>query len=194
MKRLGQITGKILRATLQNKQLSQSKTDLQNTSTPALGQRSLDVLEVYPEIEQFAIDFNLDNCMEKYIHIKSSLDGLKSRTVKLSELVNCYGEDNIVNWISAWLISVSAYMNFEISHQQSRTTSILILEELYMINLAEFSLFFKRLRKGQYGIFYGKFNGQTILMACSEFRMQRGKVISKMSEKEQMEILNINKL
>jgi hypothetical protein len=146
------------------------------------------VLKTYPNIELFAQDFNLDSCDERYIGIKTHLDGMESKTIKLRELSDCYGDENISNWIAAWLISISSYMNFEISTQQVRTTSLIILEELYMINIAEFTLFFKQLRKGKFGIFYGKFNGQTILMACKEFRLNRGNVLSGLPSDYQIQL------
>lgn len=77
-------------------------------------------------------------------------------------------------------------MNFEISTQQAKSTSMMILEELYMLNIAEFTFFFKQIRKGIFGIFYGKFNGQTILIACKEFRKNRGRILSDMNYDEQI--------
>ena len=163
--------------------------DSSNT-LPGLSKKSKLVLKSFPEIEMFAQNFNMNSCEERYIGIKTNLDGLQSKTIKLRELSDCYGDENICNWIAAWLISVSAYMNFEISSQQAKSTSMMILEELYMLNIAEYTLFFKQLRKGIFGIFYGKFNGQTILVACKEFRKNRGKILSNLSEKEQNEFAN----
>jgi hypothetical protein len=157
--------------------LSKSKTDL--------SKRSEGVLSLYSTAKDFAMQFNMDYCTSKYIAVKTNLDGIQTNTVKLRELSDCYGDENITNWISAWLIVLANKMDFQISPEQVGTTSILILEELYMINIAEFTLFFKKLLKGSYGIFYGKFNIQTILLACKEFRMQRGKVISKMGTEDQ---------
>ena len=105
--------------------------------------------------------------------IKTNIQGYQKKVVKLRELVECYGEKNICNWIAAWLVSLSSKMDFSIAPDQASLTSKLILEELYMINISEFSLFFKKLLKGQYGIFYGKFNMQTIILACKEFRKER---------------------
>jgi len=164
-----------------NAQLSKSKTDL--------NKRSEAVLNRFETAKDFAVQFNMDYCANKYIAIKTNYEGLMSNTVKLRELSDCYGDKNISNWIASWLVVLSSKMDFQISPEQAGTTSVLILEELYMINISEFSLFFKRLLKGDYGIFYGKFNIQTILMACKEFRMQRGFVLSKLSEEDQLKLL-----
>ena len=183
MKKIGEIT-KDLKVIPQKKQLGRLQTDLSITRRE-LSNKSKLVLKSFPEVERFAQEFNLDSCDERYISIKTNLDGLESKTINIRELSDCYGDENISNWIAAWLISVSAYMNFEISTQQARITSLLILEELYMINIAELTLFFKQLRKGRYGIFYGKFNGQTILVASKEFRMERGRVLAKLPSEQQ---------
>jgi hypothetical protein len=158
-------------------------------STTDLSKRSQSVLSRFKTAKDFAVEFNLDYCSSRYIAIKTNIDGIKSNTVKLRELSECYGDENIVNWIASWLVVLASKMDFSISPEQVGTTSILILEELYMINISEFSLFFKKLLKGHYGIFYGKFNMQTILIACKKYRSERGLIISKMTESEQKKIL-----
>lgn len=170
-----------MRAIPRNAQSSKSRTDLSNRSTA--------VLSHFKAAKEFAVQFNFDYCSSKYIAIKNNLDGLLTNTIKLRELSDCYGDKNIANWIASWLVVLSNKMDFSISPEQANTTSILILEELYMINIAEFSLFFKRLLKGDYGIFYGKFNIQTIILGCKEFRMQRGRVIAKMTSEEQSKLI-----
>jgi len=133
-----------------------------------LSKRSKAVLSRFKTAKDFAVEFNLDKCISLYINSKTNLDGIKANTVKLRELSDCYGDSNVSNWIAAWLVSISSKMDFQISSEQAVTTSVLILEELYMINISEFTLFFKRLLKGDYGIFYGKFNMQTIIGACND--------------------------
>jgi hypothetical protein len=177
MKKIGQITGAALKVIPRGKQSGTSKINL--------SKRSEAVLSRFETAKDFAVQFNLDECVSKYISIKTNLDGIKANTIKLRELSDCYGDGNISNWIAAWLVSISSKMDFPISTEQATTTSVLILEELYMINISEFTLFFKRLLKGDYGIFYGKFNMQTIICACKEFRMQRGKVILMMNSEDQ---------
>jgi len=126
--------------------------------------------------------------MEKYINIKTFEDALKSKKIKLRELSLAYGEQIIIGWIQAWLINLSGYMNFSITEQQAKTTAIFILEDCYMFNLAEFTLLFRKINRGNYGQFYGQFNGQIIMAACKEYRNQRGKVLSGLSEEEQKQI------
>jgi len=106
-----------------------------NKSIVVLSKRSEAVLSRFNTAKDFAVEFNLDKCISLYINSKTNLDGIKTNTVKLRELSDCYGDDNISNWIAAWLVSISSKMDFQISSEQAVTTSLLILEELYMINI-----------------------------------------------------------
>ena len=146
------------------------------------------MLKHYPAAIEFVNTFNLDYCMEKYINIKTIEDALKSGKVKIRELTPIYTEKAIVSWIQAWLINLSSYMNFSITEQQAKTTAMFILEDCYMFNLAEFTLLFRKINRGNYGQFYGQFNGQIIMAACKEYRNQRGKILSGLTEQEQNEL------
>lgn len=141
------------------------------------------------EIE-FANTFNMDNCIQKYIEFKTVEDALKSEKIKLRELTSIYSEKAIVLWIQAWLVSLASYMNFSITEQQAKTTSIFILEDCYMFNIVEFTLLFKKLSRGSFGEFYGKFNGQIIVLACKQYREQRGKILNSMTYDEQRKIMS----
>ena len=147
------------------------------------------MLQTFPTGIDFGKKFNLDFCMEHYINIKTIDDALMARKIKLRELSVCYGEKLIMGWIHAWLINLSSYMNFSITEQQARTTSMFILEDCYMLNIAEFTLLFRKITRGNYGQFYGQFNGQIIMNACREYRNQRGKILSLKTEDEQQKIL-----
>ena len=136
----------------------------------------------------FLSEFNLDSCLNRYSEFKTQEEALKSKKIKILSLTKCYGEDLILTWMKAWLISLSSYMDFQITPQQVNITSRNLVEELYMLNLSEITLFFNRIIKGKYGEFYGKFNGQTILRSALEYRSQRGKILSGLTESEQFEI------
>jgi len=80
-------------------------------------------------------------------------------------------------------------MGFEITDQQARETAQYIFEEVGMLNIAEITLLFKRIKKGKYGDFYGRFNGQLILKACREYRKERGNILTKMSTDKQLKLI-----
>lgn len=146
------------------------------------------VLAKFNDAAQFSIEMNIDNCLIRYAEYNTEVIALKSGMIKIRELAELYTEESIIDWIGTWLLSVSAQMDFDITEQQVTTTAIFLLEEIYMLNLSEFSLFFKKLRQGKYGIFYGKFNMQTIVLAAMQYRKKRGAEISKMSTDEQQKL------
>lgn len=154
----------------------------QSETLPAINQSAL---KLYPDARLFAEGNNLDVCLERYAQYKSIKDALMARKIKIRELAATYGERPIAGWLSTWIIYLASIMDFEISEQQRRTTANMLIEELYMLNMAEITLFFKKLQKGDYGTFYNKFNVQTILIAAKQYRQQRGVILSKLPEKTQ---------
>lgn len=164
-----------------NAQLSESQT--------VLSKRATSIITYFPTGKEFAISLNIDSCALKYAEIKTTVDALKSQKIKLFELTQAYGEQNILYWIESWLVGLSLYMDFEINEQQSKTTAMFILEDCYMFNIPELTLLFNRIKKGHYGNFYGKFNGQIIMDSCVAYRNERGLILSKLPESEQNEII-----
>jgi len=144
------------------------------------------VLNMYPTSELFAVEMNFDNCRKMYGEFSTSELALKSAKIKLRELSVIYSEREIIGWIQIWLIVLAKHMDFKIEPEQAEMTAIEILADMYMLNIAEFTLLFTRIKKGHYGIFYGKFNMQTILLACKQYRMERGTVLAGMNETEQI--------
>ena len=181
MKKIGQVTKTALQAIPQKAQLREQSKKLEI--------KKESVLKIFPDAESFSVNMNLDVCMEKYAQYKTCKDALTSGKIKIRELAAIYGDRPVVGWLSTWLISIASIMDFEISNQQRKATALMLVEELYMLNMAEITLFFKRLQKGRYGIFYNKFNMQTILVAAKEFRNERGRELSKLSDSEIAEII-----
>jgi hypothetical protein len=110
--------------------------------------RALAVKAYFNTAREFVIEFDLSNSMQRYAAVKTNLDGLKTKTVKLRELTASYGEENVQNWIRAWLLTLVCELDVTISSIQVQTTSILLLEILYMANISEFNLFFKKVISG----------------------------------------------
>ena len=166
----------------------------QKKQSPALSKelsrRGKSILAQFKTGKCFAAQFNLDFCLSRYSTIQTITQGLSADLIKLGELNLAYGDKITALWIESWLVNIASYMDFSISSKQASSTAMFIKEECYMLNIGELTLLFKRIFKGKYGQFYGKFNGQTIIGACVEFRNERGKIISKMSSEEQEALLN----
>jgi len=143
----------------------------------------------FKDAKSFMTEFNLDATIVRYIGHKTQLDAIHANTIKLREIAGAYSEKNTLLWIELWLASFCKFMDFEITDTASQATAMYLLEELYMVNLTEFSLFFKWLQKGKYGSFFGKFDGQKIIQAARQFRIDRGREISKMKTDEQIKYI-----
>jgi hypothetical protein len=57
-----------------------------------------------------------------------------------------------------------------------------------MLNMAELTLFFSKLKRGLYGTLYGRFDGMMICSAAREYRNQRGKILAGLPGEEQKKL------
>jgi len=112
-----------------------------------------------------------------------------SEFIKIRELAACFDDETIQLWLEAWLVNLSQHMDFEINESQAKETAIALVEDLYMLNLAEITLLFRKIRKGYYGRFYGKFDMQTILTAARQYRIERGKILAGLSTEIQDKLI-----
>lgn len=116
-------------------------------------------------------------------------DALLSGKLKLRQIAEVYDDESVSLFLETWLVQLARDMGFQISEAQARETAILLLEEIYMLNLSELTLLFKKIRKGDYGTFYGSFNMQTIVIAAKRYRQERGKEVLKLPTELQQKIL-----
>jgi len=139
--------------------------------------------------KSFLTQFNFDFCSKRYEPYYTAELALETKMVKLRELAEIYNRQTPVSLMEIWLVNLSTFMGFEITDQQARETAQYIFEEVGMLNIAEITLLFKRIKKGKYGDFYGRFNGQLILKACREYRKERGNILTKMSTDKQLKLI-----
>lgn len=133
--------------------------------------------------------FNPDYCAERYMKYNTELSALQSGIIKLSEVKLAYDFETAIDYISAWLLNVSLYVRLEIDLNLLKNISRELYKEIFMLNLAEFTLFFSKLKRGYYGNLYGRFDGMTICNAAIEYRQKRGLILSRMAEEEQNKII-----
>jgi len=139
--------------------------------------------------DSFLLTFNPDFCAERYENFNTSELALCSGMIKLSELQIAFEADTPIDLIRAWLINASMYVRLEIDSQLIKEISRELYKEIFMLNMAEFTLFFSRLKRGYYGNLYGRFDGMMLCSAAREFRSQRGLILSKLTEQEQLKII-----
>lgn len=139
---------------------------------------------------KFIEQFNFDFCASRYREFKTQKSALLSKKINLREVAATYNTKTPEALLSLWLTNLCIYMDFSIMQVQISPTAKYMVEEIGMLNMAELTLLFHRIREGFYGEFYGKFNPQIVLRACREYRQERGRIISKMNSEEQSKILN----
>ena len=114
---------------------------------------------------------------------------LKSGIIKLSDIKFAYGEETPVDLVYVWLLNASLYARLEIDHRLLKDIARELYKEIHMVNIAEFTLFFSKLKRGYYGTLYGRFDGMMITSAAREYRKQRGLILSRLTEEEQKKII-----
>ena len=151
--------------------------------------RSNALVKAYPNKGEFLVEFNFDACLNRYSEFNTPERALESNKIKLKEIALAYDKQTPVSMIEFWLINLASYMNIEASDQQIREVAIYLYEDNSFFNLAEITLFFKRLKKGYYGSFYGRFDGMMICNAAREYRQQRGNILARLPEEQQNRIV-----
>lgn len=139
--------------------------------------------------ESFLVRFNPDFCAERYSQFNKTETALLSGMIKLSDLQFAYDEDTAIDLLRAWLLNFSVYLGLDTEIQVVKTIARELYTEIFMLNMAELTLFFSRLRKGYYGSFYGRFDGMMICNAAREYRQQRGQILARLPEEQQNRIV-----
>lgn len=111
--------------------------------------------------------------------------------IKLSDLQFAYDKETSIDLLRAWLLNLSVYCGIDTDEEGLliKTIARELYTEIFMLNMAELTLFFSRLRKGYYGSFYGRFDGMMICNAAREYRQQRGQILARLPEEQQNRIV-----
>jgi len=91
-------------------------------------------------------------------------DVFKEKTPTLVELKKVYGRDWIISYVSAWLIHLNEITNAK--NKMSPNSIAFVSETIYddySLRLADLTLFFKMVRKGDFGDFYENISEGKIL-------------------------------
>lgn len=148
------------------------------------------MLRKIKEPEQLLQTLNPDFCTKRYSEQNTELKALRAGVIKLSEINQAYTPGTSEDLIQAWLLSLSMYVRIEVDKKLIQEISIELYKEIYMLNMAELTLFFSKLRRGIYGPLYGRFDGMMICIAAREYRQTRGTELAKLTSEEQSQILS----
>lgn len=146
------------------------------------------MLSKIKEPQQLLQTLNHDFCANRYLEHNTELKALRAGVVKLSEINQAYTPGTAEDLISAWLLSLSMYLRIEVDKKLIQEITRELYKEIFMLNMAELTLFFSKLRRGIYGPLYGRFDGMMICIAAREYRQTRGIELAKLPSEEQKQI------
>lgn len=150
---------------------------------------SISIKNHFKSSRAFLDRVNYDFCLKRYSDIKTEEQALKTPVIKLREISLAFGQETPINMISAWLILLCDYLGIEIEPRQAEISARYIYEEAHFFNLAELTLCFKQISKGNYGNLW-KFNPQIVIGAIKSYRSKRGMILSRQPSLNLDEIAN----
>lgn len=146
------------------------------------------MLKKIKEPAQLLQTLNPDFCANRYLDHNTELKALQAGVIKLSEINQAYAPGTAEDLISAWLLALSMYVRIEVDKKLIQEIARELYKEIFMLNMAELTLFFSKLRRGTYGPLYGRFDGMMICIAAREYRQARGIELAKLPSEEQNKI------
>ncbi len=137
---------------------------------------------------QLIATLNPDFCSQRYSDFNTEIAALQSGLIKLSEINLAFERGTAEDLLSAWLLNLSLYTRIEVDKKLIQEISRELYKDIFMLNIAELTLFFSKLKRGIYGTLYGRFDGMMICSAAREYRMSRGRVFASLPSDEQKKL------
>jgi hypothetical protein len=137
-------------------------------------------LKHYPTEVDFIKNFNHAATVKRYEDINTVADAYGTGFIKLLDLKQVYTEETPRFLIETWLVQFMLYIDLPVNKDQVKELAFYMYEELFMLNMAELNLFFKFIKKGRYGSFYGRIDPAELIRWCREYRKERSEYICKL--------------
>ena len=111
--------------------------------------------------------------------IKSNRQAYLTDSITLATFTKAYSKDSCIALIELWLFELNDFVgvNGKMNSSQINQLAQLIYSEAYSLNFAEFGLFFKRVKMGLYGEFFGVVDPMKIMTFLEQFLVERSKSI-----------------
>jgi len=143
------------------------------------------VLKRFETPTEFIVFMTHENCLTRYDSKLTIQEALKSDLIKLLDLKSIYNENTPVHFIESWLLQLNIFVNTEnkLSGGQIKELAKYMYDEIFMLNMAELTLLFKRIKSGFYGVFYNRIDGTQLVQWCREYRKERSKYLISLTDK-----------
>lgn len=122
----------------------------------------------------FFVEFSPSKCLAK-MDVNNVSMAIKAEVPSLAQIKKAYGAEVVQSYIKLWLIDINEYMDFKrpMSELQIEQCAILIYNDNPFLNIADFHVFFTRLKKGQYGTLYESLNGAKLISLLEQYVKER---------------------
>lgn len=135
------------------------------------------------------VGLNHEYLEKKYVDIKTAGDAFDTGYITLSEIEQLYGENKASALIESWILQLVLFFTLPLDKNQIRELAYLLYDDNKILNIAELSLFFTRVKKGYYGTFYGRFDPAEFTSWMRYYRKERGKYVSTLPDTYESKIL-----
>jgi len=104
----------------------------------------------------------------------------------LATIRKTYGENFTEGYIATWITNLVEFFQVgkRMGENQIIETSMLVLEDYYMLTLADINLVFTRAKKGHYGEMYDRLDGAIILSWFRKYWEERCQEAASISQRE----------
>jgi len=146
----------------------------QTSKLPAIN-KITGLVKICPTIGEFCLKRNPMECFKKYRHIKTALQAFESDAYKLSEIKSAYDQDSVELYIEIWVENLNSALNLtrKLNAEQLKEIACFIYDEFCFLNIAELLLVFNKIKKGEYGDFYGGIDVSKIITSFRTYCQQR---------------------
>jgi hypothetical protein len=124
---------------------------------------------------EISLKFGKCGSIEAFRSLNNISDVIKyndeNKLVSLGRMCNENGEDRVLAFIEAYLVNVNEFLNMEVMPKLLIQQTALLIVDTYkaMLTVADIDLFFKCLKRGDYGSAGVKLDGQKILMWLAKY-------------------------
>ena len=121
--------------------------------------------------EEFLKNYNLNNCLKVYKNLHLIEECLISQSPTLGTISREKGNEFTEAFLTAWLINLNEILN--LNKPMTETQIIICVSEImndcYGMNIAELTLLFKRIMRGEFGEFYESLSISKVLTFFREY-------------------------
>ena len=126
--------------------------------------------------KDFLKEYSPNNCLTKFVEVKTPQLALKTDAPALCNINRSYGHKFLIGLISLNIINLCEYLGkkYAMSEQQISETSELIYTDNYYLTLADITLVFTQIKQGKRGgALYENINGRKIIECFAQYAAER---------------------